>query len=168
MTTVVLFGAGGKMGCRITDNLKDRSEYRMRYVEVSPAGQERLQQRGLSATPQALALREADAVILALPDNVIGTVAREVVPLLRRGAMVIGLDPAAPHAGKLPLRDDVSYFIAHPCHPSVFNNESDPEARRDFFGGIRARQNIVCALRRGRRAITSGARPWRGRCTPPS
>ena len=39
MTTVTLIGAGGKMGCRITDNLK-ASEYAMRYVEVSPAGVE--------------------------------------------------------------------------------------------------------------------------------
>ena len=34
MTTVALFGAGGKMGCRITDNLKDL-DYDMRSVSYT-------------------------------------------------------------------------------------------------------------------------------------
>lgn len=33
--TIALFGAGGKMGCRITDNLKDAA-HRVLYVEVNP------------------------------------------------------------------------------------------------------------------------------------
>ncbi|MDZ7604654.1 MAG: hypothetical protein U5K79_03490 [Cyclobacteriaceae bacterium] len=45
MTKVVLVGAGGKMGCRITDNL-EKSDYSMAYLEVSDAGKERLAQRG--------------------------------------------------------------------------------------------------------------------------
>jgi hypothetical protein len=49
----------------------------------------------------------------------------------------------------LPARPDISYFVTHPCHPPVFNDETDPEARRDFFGGVRAKQNIVCALMQG-------------------
>src|SRR5207244_7516817 len=44
---------------------------------------------------------------------------------------------------------DISYCFAHPCHPSVFNDETDPGARRDFFGGVKARQNIVCSLMQG-------------------
>jgi hypothetical protein len=149
MTTIALLGAGGKMGCRIVDNLRGCGEYRVLCVEVSEAGLDRLRRRGLAAVPRDEALAEADVVILALPDNLIGTIAGEVVPRLRPGAMVIGLDPAAPHAGRLPRRRDVSYFFAHPCHPSVFNDETDPEARRDFFGGTRARQNIVCAVMPG-------------------
>lgn len=148
METVALFGAGGKMGCRIADNLKD-SEYRMLYVEVSPVGLENLRRRGLSATPGDEAARRADAVILAVPDSAIGKVASEVVPKLRPGAMLVCLDAAAPYAGHLPARPDVTYFVTHPCHPSVFNDETDPEARRDYFGGVRARQNIVCALMQG-------------------
>ncbi len=54
-TTIALFGAGGKMGCRLTDNLKD-SGYRMRYVEISDDGIENLRARGLSTTPQDEAL----------------------------------------------------------------------------------------------------------------
>ena len=37
------------------------------------------------------------------------------------------LDPAAPHGGELPVRPDVSYFVCHPCHPPIVNDETDPE-----------------------------------------
>ena len=146
--TVAVFGAGGKMGCRITDNLKN-SEYRMLYVEVSPAGVERLNQRGVEVTPQEEAVRQADIAVLALPDAVIGKVAPTIVPGLKPGAMVVCLDPAAPHGGELPERADIAYFITHPCHPPVVHDETDPEAQMDFFGAIKAKQHIVCALMQG-------------------
>jgi D-apionate oxidoisomerase len=148
MTTVALLGAGGKMGCRITDNLKD-SEYRMRYVEVSEAGRANLRQRGLEATPADEALGEADVVILAVPDNLIGRISADAVPKLKSGALVVCLDPAAPLAGKVKHRDDLAYFVTHPCHPSVFSYDVTPEERRDFFGGIKSPQNIVSALLHG-------------------
>jgi D-apionate oxidoisomerase len=145
---IAVFGAGGKMGCRIADNLR-KTAHDMRYVEVSPAGIERLQERGLATTPHDRAVAEADVAVLALPDNVIGRVAPSIVPGLKSGAMVICLDPAAPFGGQLPDRRDITYFVTHPCHPPVVNDEVDPEAKRDFFGGIRAKQNIVCALMQG-------------------
>lgn len=147
--TIALMGAGGKMGCRITDNVKDMPEYTMRYVEVSQGGIDNLAQRGLSPTPQADALAEADVVILALPDRLIGQITHEIVPQLKPGAMVIGLDPAAAYAGVMPVRDDLTYFVTHPCHPPLFHDETTPEARTDWFGGIHARQHIVCALHHG-------------------
>jgi hypothetical protein len=146
--TIALFGAGGKMGCRITDNLR-RTGHRMLYVEINPAGIERLRERGLSVTDHETAVREADVAVLALPDALIGKVAPSVVPGLKPGAMVICLDPAAPYAGELPTCEHVTYFVTHPCHPPVVNDETDPAARRDFFGAIKARQNIVCALMQG-------------------
>jgi hypothetical protein len=149
MTTIALFGAGGKMGCRLTDNLMRDPAYAMRYVEVSEAGRANLAQRGLSPTPQEETLAEAAVVILALPDKIIGRVAHEVVPQMSPGAMLMTLDPAAPYAGDLPERADVSYFVTHPCHPPVFNYDATPEERRDFFGGIAAPQAIVCALMQG-------------------
>jgi len=48
--------------------------------------------------------------------------------------MLMVLDPAAPHAGELPKRADLTYFVTHPCHPAVVNDEVDHEAKRDFFG----------------------------------
>ncbi len=152
MTTIALIGAGGKMGCRIIDHLKDNPEYQLRCVEVSEPGKANLAKRGLRPLPQDQALAAADVAILALPDRLIGKVAREVVLRLKPGAMVVTLDPAAACAGELPPRPDLSYFVTHPCHPSVFEYEEDPEARADFFGGTKARQPIVCALIQGREA----------------
>ena len=148
---VALFGAGGKMGCRITDNLKD-SSHELLCVEVNPAGAERLASRGLSTTPQDRAVSEADVAILALPDALIGKVAPGIVPGLKPGAMVMCLDPAAPYGGELPKRDDIAYFITHPCHPPVIHDEVDREAQLDFFGAIKAKQHIVCALMQGSEA----------------
>ncbi len=148
-TTIALFGAGGKMGCRLTDNLNGHPDYAMLYVETGEQGIANLAQRGLLPTPEDEALAAADVVILALPDRVLGRVARDVVPRAKSGAIIMTLDPAAPHAGELPERADVAYFVTHPCHPSVFNYDATPEERRDFFGGVKAPQAIVCALMQG-------------------
>jgi len=118
-------------------------------VEVSDTGNESLAEFGLAPTPQSDALQSADIVILALPDRIIGKVAHEIVPIIRAGVMVMTLDPAAPYAGDLPDRGDISYFVTHPCHPSVFNYDATPDERRDFFGGVKAPQAIVCALMQG-------------------
>lgn len=136
------------MGGRIADNMRLTS-HNMLYVEVSPAGIQRLTARGLDPVPHDNAVRDADIAILALPDALIGKVAPTIVPGLRTGAMVICLDPAAPYGGELPKRSDITYFVTHPCHPPVVNDETDPEARRDFFGAIKAKQHIVCALMQG-------------------
>ncbi len=149
MTTIALFGAAGKMGTRISNRLEDATEYQTRYVEAGEVGVARLRERGVTPSSPDDAARTADVVILAVPDTILGKVAHSVVPLLKSGAMVICLDPAAPHGGELPERADITYFITHPCHPPVVSDENDPEVRKDFFGGIKARQNVVCALMQG-------------------
>lgn len=149
VTRIALMGAGGKMGCRITDNIKDNPEYQTDYIEVSEAGLANLAARGLRATPQDEALARAEVVILALPDKLIGRITQEIVPKLNSGTMIIGLDPAASYAGAIPIRDDLIYFVAHPCHPPLFNDEVSKEAREDWFGGVRAKQHIVYALSHG-------------------
>jgi hypothetical protein len=148
MTVVALFGAAGKIGTRIADSLRNDPDYELLCVEAGEAGVARLRARGLEPTSSERALRRADIVILAVPDVLIGSVAAQVVPRLRSGRMVICLDPAAPHGGELPVRDDIVYFVVHPCHPPLVNDETKPEARRDFWGGV-AKQNIVCALMQG-------------------
>ncbi|MDX1991211.1 MAG: phosphogluconate dehydrogenase C-terminal domain-containing protein [bacterium] len=150
MIRIALMGAGGKMGGRITDNLiKLPEKYQMYYVEVSEPGIANLAKRGVSPTPQADALAAADAVILALPDKLIGRITKEIIPTLKPGTMVIGLDPAAAYAGVLPMRDDLTYFVSHPCHPPLFNDETTEEARTDWFGGVKAKHHIVSALHHG-------------------
>jgi hypothetical protein len=148
-TTIALMGAGGKMGCRIADNIMNLPEYRVHYVEVSDAGKARLAERGLSVSDEASALADADVVILAVPDALIGRICADLTPQLKSGALVIALDPAAAYAGELPPRADISYFIAHPCHPPVFHDETDPRAQNDWFGGVHAKHHIVCALHAG-------------------
>lgn len=149
ISTVTLMGAGGKMGCRILDHLRDHPDYAVRVVETGEAGRQRLAERGIVPVEQTQALADADIVILALPDRLLGGVTREVVPLVKPGCLLVMLDPAAAYAGELPERSDVSWFISHPCHPSVFDHFETEKEREDFFGGVYARQAIVCALLQG-------------------
>ncbi|HEX5220743.1 MAG TPA: phosphogluconate dehydrogenase C-terminal domain-containing protein [Verrucomicrobiae bacterium] len=150
--TLALLGAGGKMGCRITDHLVDNPAYSVLYVETGEAGLASMAKRGLKPTPRDEALAQANVVILALPDRILGQVAREVVPLLKPGTLLVTLDPAAAHSGEIPTRVDTGCFVSHPCHPSVFDHfETDAEIN-DFFGGTHARQAVVCALMHGTEA----------------
>lgn len=149
MITIAIFGAAGNMGTRACNALKNAPEYHPLYVEAGEMGQAKLRDRGLTPTPPEAALAEADAVLLAVPDALIGKVAASVVPQMKPGAMLLCLDPAAPYGGKLPPREDISYFVVHPAHPPVFNDETDMKARRDFFGSNLAKQAIVCALMQG-------------------
>ena len=145
---IVVLGAGGKMGYRVSNNLRG-APYRVSHVEVSDIGRARLQELGLEAQSAQAVLPEADIVILAIPDNAIGRVTHQLEPLFKQGAILMALDAAAPFAGELPARADLSIFVAHPCHPPIFNDETDLEAKRDYFGGLKAKQAIVCALMRG-------------------
>ncbi len=146
---IALFGAGGKMGVRLAKNLQ-KSDYRVAHVEVSRVGQQRLKDElGINCIGVDVALDGVDVVILAVPDTLIGKIAAEISPRLRAGVMVITLDAAAPFAGHLPDRPDLVYFVAHPCHPPIFNDETTPEGRKDYFGGGAAKQSITSALMQG-------------------
>ena len=149
MTKIALLGAGGKMGVRLATNLQG-SRFDLAPVEVAEAGRARLKAAtGLDCIDQGQALSRADVVLLAVPDRAIGSVAHQIVPQLDAGTAVIVLDAAAPHAGEMPERADVTYFVTHPCHPPIFNDEATPAAKSDFFGGVVAKQHIVCALMQG-------------------
>ncbi|GGD98147.1 semialdehyde dehydrogenase [Aureimonas endophytica] len=149
MTAVALFGAGGKMGYRLASNLK-ASRFEVRHVELSPAGRERLKTGlGFDCVEPEAALDGAEVVILAVPDTLIGKVSSGIEKSLKPGTIVVILDAAAPFAGHLPERPDLTYFVTHPCHPPIFNDETEMAAKRDFFGGIAAKQHIVSALMQG-------------------
>ncbi len=145
---IALIGAGGKMGCRLSRNLKN-STYEMSYVEISEQGKENLKKLGIENISTDVVVPEADVVILAVPDVALAKVSMSIIPQMRTGAILMTLDPAVARAGRLFMRSDISYFIAHPSHPSVFNWEPTPEAQADFFGGTLAKQTIVCALMQG-------------------
>ncbi len=149
MTKIALLGAGGKMGVRLATNLLG-SRFEIDHVEISEEGRRRLASAiGADCVDQDQALAGADVVLMAVPDRMIGKIAHGIVDKVRPGTAFIVLDAAAPHAGEMPVRPDVTYFVTHPCHPSVFNDETDPEAKEDFFGGVKAKQHIVCALMQG-------------------
>jgi D-apionate oxidoisomerase len=149
MTSIALFGAGGKMGARLSKNLMG-SAYNVRHVEVGEVGRKRLKDElGIECCAEKDALKDVDVVILAVPDTLIGRLAAQIAPQLKAGTMVMTLDAAAPFAGHLPKRDDLTYFVAHPCHPSIFSPQVHVEGAPDYFGGITAPQSIVSALMQG-------------------
>ncbi len=149
MTKIALLGAGGKMGVRLATNLK-ASRFEVVPVEVSEEGRARLKAAtGLDAVDSDTALGGADVVLMAVPDRLIGKIAHTFIDKLKPGAAVIVLDAAAPYAGEMPERDDVTYFCTHPCHPHILEAHDSIDAQKDYFGGIAAPQGIVCALIQG-------------------
>lgn len=133
------------MGMRVSNNLVN-TDHTVWYVEKSPAGQERTRNAGRELTDAATAVADADIVVMAVPDLALGPVSAELVPLLKSGAIVLTLDPAAAYAGLLTTRDDVIQAVAHPCHPSIFLQRQTPEEWADTFGGIAAPQDAVAAV----------------------
>lgn len=151
MTKISLIGAGGKMGLRLSQNLK-KSAYKINYFEKSESGRQKLKDIGIEVSDNQLMISQSDIIILAVPDVELGEVSNQIVPLMKPGAMVFTLDPACALAGQLYHRDDLAYFIAHPTHPSVFNWEPSEVAQHDFFGGSMAKQSVVCALFKGNKS----------------
>jgi len=149
MTRIVLLGAGGKMGVRLSKNLIG-SQYAVKHVEVTEQGRQRLyEDTGLECVDSEDVYQTADVVLMAVPDNLIGKIAVGFVDQLKSGACIMALDAAAPHAGEMPDRDDIAVFVTHPCHPPLFRHDVGDDAKADYFGGIAAEQNIVCGLMRG-------------------
>lgn len=147
---ITLLGAGGKMGGRITANLRHLPHYKVDYVEASGERSKLMNEEGIKTTSLEDALGRAEAVILAVPDRLIGTITHQIVPNLEPGTIVLGLDPAAAYAGVMPTREDITYFIAHPCHPLLFSDTEPASPKSDWFGGQGTlRQSVVCALHHG-------------------
>lgn len=146
---IALFGAGGKMGARLSKNLLE-SDFRVSHIEPGAGGRARLKDElGIECVDVDTALDNVDVVILAIPDTLIGRLAHEIAPKLKPRTMVMTLDAAVPFAGHLPDRKGLTYFVAHPCHPIIFNDETSEAARNDHFGGSAARQSISSALMQG-------------------
>lgn len=143
--TIALMGAGGKMGLRLSANLEG-SPYEVRHVEIGEQGKAALRARGIEPQTADQALKGAQALILAVPDNRIHSILASIEKMVAPGTLVILLDVAAAHAGLLPDNPSLSYFVTHPCHPPIFSDEVEPLAQRDFFGGEHAKQHITCCL----------------------
>jgi len=98
------------MGCRITDNLM-HSDYEMFYLEVGDEGKKKLAEKGVDISDQNVVLPGGDLVILAVPDVALEKVSSQIVPMMKSGALLITLDPAAALAGKIFSRDGVYSIV---------------------------------------------------------
>lgn len=143
-TSVAILGAGGKMGLRAVEKLA-KGSWQLLLCETDETKAASLRARGFPISSLPEAARAADYLFLAVPDAVIGKVASQVLPLMKPGAGLIMLDAAAAYLGAVPERPGVTRMIVHPCHPPFFTEQSTPEARRDYFGGI-AWQDLLVAL----------------------
>lgn len=145
---VALVGAGGKMGQRIAPNLK-KFGYDFICCEKDNEGIEKLRENGYTAVTTDVGFETADIIICALPDAALPSLSEKYVPMMKSGAILITLDPAAARAGKLHTRDDCTFVVTHPCHPPLFGEKETLEEKADLFGGIAAKQDIVIALMQG-------------------
>jgi hypothetical protein len=81
-----------------------------------------------------------------VPDVALHTITAQIAPLQKPDSVVLTLDPAAAYANQLFMRDDLTYVVCHPCHPSVFLERTTPEEYADTFGGIAAPENVVAGM----------------------
>ncbi|HEY8889911.1 MAG TPA: phosphogluconate dehydrogenase C-terminal domain-containing protein [Clostridium sp.] len=147
---VSVIGAGGKMGTRTSNNLaKATDEIELYFVESGETGIQNILKRGFKITPMEEAVLKSDVIVLAVPDSVINIASKSVVDAMRSGTGLVILDPAAAVAKELALRDDCTFAIAHPCHPSYFIDQDTYESRHDYFGGLGGKQDIVMAKIQG-------------------
>ncbi len=151
---VAVIGAGGKMGTRTSKNLaKLPEEYDLLLVENAPQGIESIRARGLEVTSAEEAIARAEVVVFAVPDTLIKKLSAIYVPQLKPGTGFLILDPAAAVAKELTLREDCTFGVAHPCHPSYLLDQDTPEARSDRFGGDGGKQDIVMSKVAGDDAV---------------
>ncbi len=142
---VAVIGAGGKMGTRAAEKIGFSDAYKVLFCESNADRAKLLEDMGLEIAPTGEAMAVADFVVMAVPDALIGVIARQLVPQMKRGGTLIMLDAAAAYIGELPERDGITQMITHPCHPPFFTEQTTAEARRDYFGGV-AVQNIIVSL----------------------
>jgi len=136
------------MGSRAVTKIESSARYRVVLCERDSEKEALLEESGYRVTALEEAVIRADFIVLAVPDERIGSISHSVVPEMKSGAALIALDAAAAYVGEIPTRDDITQMIAHPCHPPLFGTQDLTQGRRDFFGGV-ATQDIVVALIEG-------------------
>lgn len=152
MEKITILGAGGKMGARITDSLL-RNGYHPCLVENDKSKIPSIEHKGLPIESPEKALSDCDVVIFALPDRLLGKLTAQYAPMVKPGTLIILLDPAAVFAEEAFIRADCTTAVIHPCHPQLFFEQPNEEARNDHFGGVAALQDIVIAYVSGERKL---------------
>jgi hypothetical protein len=146
--TVAIIGAGGKMGARVAEKTGNDPRYRILMCESNTEQAHMMEKKGFTVTPVESAVADADFVVMAVPDALIGQIVHQLVPHMKEEGTVIMLDAAAAYVGELPEPRGLTFMITHPCHPPFFTEQASPEARRDYFGGT-AVQDILISLIHG-------------------
>lgn len=146
--TVAIIGAGGKMGARAVEKIGKDSRFRVLLCESNDARAQELRRDGFQVLPIESALPEADFVVMAVPDALIGRIARQLAPCMKSEGTLIMLDAAAAYVNELPEPGSLTFMITHPCHPAFFAEQATADQRRDYFGGI-AVQDILVSLIHG-------------------
>lgn len=147
-SSVVIMGAGGKMGVRAAERLGEDQRYKVILCESNGERARALEKEGFKISEPDAVLPMADFVLLAVPDALIGRISHEVVPRMKKDATLIMLDAAAAYVNQLPDPGSLTFIITHPCHPPFFTEQATPEARQDYFGGT-ALQDIIVSLAAG-------------------
>jgi D-apionate oxidoisomerase len=150
--TVAIVGAGGKMGSRAVEKIERVSRYQVLLSERDPARAAFLESTGHQVTELEEAVSQADFIVLAVPDELIGSISHLIVPQMKSGGALIALDAAAAYVGEIPTRADITQMIAHPCHPPLFVEQDPKQGSRDYFGGV-AIQDILVALVDGSESV---------------
>jgi len=107
---VALLGAAGKMGTRISSNLAKTTTYEVLCVEATGAGEERLRAHGFVPIPLWDAVPRADIVVMAIPDVLISSMTRTVVPQMKNGTLGFRLP-----RGGYPVGVVQGHFHHHLC-----------------------------------------------------
>jgi ketol-acid reductoisomerase len=146
--TLTLMGAGGFAGRVILNNLV-QTDHNLLICEISSKAIKDIENRGLTVTHMEEAVPQSDFIIMAVPDKLLGKISHDVVPRMKSGSTFMLLDPAASYAKEIALRDDCTFVVVHPCHPSLFSEYKTAEELSDKWGGVAAKQDIVIALIQG-------------------
>ncbi len=148
---VAIIGAGGKMGSRAVQKISGDPSYEVLACESDPQKANELLSNGVCTIPAEAALPKADFVVMAVPDALIGRMSHEFVSRMKSNATLIMLDAAAAFIDQLPHPGNLTFMIAHPCHPPLFVEQSTSLGHRDYFGGT-ALQDIIVSLAAGSRS----------------
>ena len=142
---VAMIGAAGKMGTRMARSLLTMPDrYEVKLVEgYAPAIPRVEQELGMKCVPAQEAIDFADIVVFAVKDSMIKELSKQYVPMLKPGTVFMILDPAAAIAKEVTLRDDCTFVVTHPCHPSFLKWQKEEEAYNDRFGGDGGHQDVV-------------------------
>ena len=145
---IAMIGAAGKIGQRITNNLL-KEDYNILLCEKGE-GKDKITKKGFKVYDAEEGIQQADITIMVVPDDKMQEISNHLIPLAKPDSIIMALDAGAPYAGEFKLRDDCTFVVSHPCHPPLFREQDTLEARRDLFGGVAGKQDIVIALLSGK------------------